>query len=115
MFVAATYGLSWTVVYYLSVLFFSGSEARTSYGTLSGWWCALYISSVLRIRGAYFYALVAVAIPWVAWRVLRSHDFAVQDLLTPYGVRFLAANFFLFLSPYLVNTFLDRALRRWRG
>ena len=110
----AVHFAAWIATYSFIFMILSGSDARTAYGLLSGWWCALYAGSVLRtslktglVAAAAFIALDLAAAAMGLPRMY--HDGGSFGLGTVLNTIQRAL---LFVSPILVNAGVSVARRR---
>ena len=85
------------------------SPARTAYALLSGWWCALWVGAVFRVRLAAVLPCALLAIGWGA--AYPGHDLTWQDYVTSPGRMVGIA--LVFVSPIALNAALQALMARW--
>ncbi len=105
---------AWIATYALVSAVFSGSDARTAYGLLSGWWCALYAGAVMNtsLKAGLAAAVVFIALDLVAAAMSLPrmyHDGGTFGFGTVVNTIQRAL---LFVSPILVNAGVFLARRR---
>lgn len=109
------YYSAWFTGYLGTTLLFSSSHCYHSYGLLSGWWCALFISYLFRIQ---FYTLIPLIITYLCI-VISSYAFDFnwfyRDPPTEFSIFFLLILFaqsLLFVSPLLVTLFIRYSIKQ---
>ena len=106
---------SWLLGTVITETLFSSSSARTALGVLAGWWCALYIGYILKIKieasliVISFYLLVAILAVLFNWEWFY-HDLPNQLSFLHLLMMFLGGC--LFSTPIFINALLSYVIQK---